>query len=338
MMASGPGMQPYLFREEDRPRFNLRSAGLMAVLLMLLLLLAITTTDPFRLDAKEIEQLEARREARQRDMVFRFMDTPDQVEENPDAEFLSDANRLKQSSPQLTETPENDDPVSVGNSQELKQQPLPTIPTQPQQAQPQVEPSPEQSEDVPQKEPAPDEPEEPSPEPEPKEVETPTDPTLNDPLAPKPYRKLTQSERKDVQKRAQREMVSRDQRPTGTFTERFDNPTGSAAPDTGFSIDTAGHDLGPYLKILKQLVKSNWRIPSIARFEVRGYAIIDFKLHQNGRITDAYVYTESGYEPLDTASLNAITGIYQAPPLPEHIDEPWIPIKFGFFYNMRPRY
>ena len=330
-------MQPYLFREADRPRFSLRSAGLLAVLLLLLLLAAITTTDPFRLNAKEVERLEARRQERQRDMVFRFMDTPDQVEENPNAEFLSDANRLKQSMKPLTEQPENNDPVSIGNSLELKQEPLPTVPTPPQQAQPQAKPTPKQ-EDASQEKPTPETPEEPQTEREPNEVEPLADPTLEDPFAPKPYRKLTKSELKDAQKEAQMEMVARESRPPGAVTERFDNPNGSAAPDMGFSIDTAGHDLGPYLKILKQLVKSNWRIPSIARFEVRGFAVVDFKLHQNGRITDAYIYTESGYEPLDTASLNAITGIYQAPPLPEHIQEPWIPIKFGFFYNMRPRY
>lgn len=332
-------MRNYYFREEERPKFNIRSAGFIAILLLVLLLISVVKTDPFRLDASELQEVVALREARQQDMVFRFMDTPDNLEENPDAEFLSDANRIKQSAPQQTERPENKDPVSLGNSFELKQEPLPTLPSPPQPAQPRVKPIAPQDNQQPNRETTPEEPEPPNQEPPPKDLAPKTtDPSATDPFAPKPYRKLSKQERKDAQKEAQLEMMARDRQTGGKFTERFHNPSGRSAPQAGFSIDTAGHDLGPYLNILKQLVKSNWRIPSIARFEVRGFAVVDFKLHQDGRITDAYLYTDSGYEPLDTASLNAITGIYKAPPLPEHIDEPFIPIKFGFFYNMRPRY
>ena len=334
-------MQTYHFREEDSPRFNIRRASIVALVLLLILLFMAAKANPLQLSPEEIEEMAALQEMRQRDMVFRFIDTPEQVEENPEAEFLSDANRIKQSSPQLTETPKNQDPVSIGNSFELKQEPLPTVPSKPQQAQAQqqtTEKATNQKDSNTPKE-TPEEPEEPqdsTEEPDPLASETPL--RENDPYTPKPYRKLSKNERKDLQKRAELEMVARDSSPSGALTERFDNPDGAAANQTGFSIDTAGHDLGPYLNILKQLVKSNWRIPSIARFEVRGFAVIDFKLHQDGRITDAYIYTQSGHEPLDTASLNAITGIFKAPPLPGHIKEPWIPIKFGFYYNMRPRY
>ena len=330
-------MQSYNFREEERPKFNIRTAGYTALLLMLLLLFFVARANPLTMDEEELQALAELQEARQQDMVFRFMDTPDSVDENPDPEFLSDANRIKQSAPQLTDTPENNDPVSVGNSLELKQEPLPTVPSQPQPAQPQSQPTPERDTAEPQETKPIEEPQEPQEEPAPEQPEE-IQPAINDPFAPKPYRKLTKQERKDAQREAAIAMKARESRPAGAVTERFDNPQGRSAPQAGFSIDTAGHDLGPYLKILQQLVKSNWRIPSIARFEVRGFAIIDFKLHKDGRITDATIYTKSGYEPLDTASLNAITGIYQAPPLPEHIDEPWIPIKFGFYYNMRPRY
>lgn len=335
-------MQTYLFREEDRPKFNIRRAGLISLVCIVLLLLAVAKSNPFELDSQTLEQiaLEQQKQQRQSDMVFRFMDTPNEVEENPDPEFLSDANRIKKSSEPLTETPENNDPVSVGNSLELKQQPLPTVPSEPQPATPQRVPNQSQDQEPQKEEPTeepPEEPEEPQETEAPKEPQ-PIDPTLDDPFAPKPYKKLSSKQRKDLAKKAEMEMMAQDRKPSGALTERYDNPNGSRANQTGFSIDTGGHDLGPYLNILKQLVKSNWRIPSIARYEVRGFSIIDFKLHKDGRITDAYIYTQSGYEPLDAASLNAITGIYKAPPLPKHIDEPFIPIKFGFYYNMRPRY
>ena len=106
---------------------------------------------------------------------------------------------------------------------------------------------------------------------------------------------------------------------------------------TGLSIETSRDDLGAYFKILRQLVKGNWRVPSIARFEVSGVSAVSFRIHKNGKISHVVLSDSSSHEPLDTSSMNAIINT-SPPPLPDHVEEDWIPVRFGFYYNMRPHY
>ena len=357
-MDHPPTTKPYLFREEDKPPFRLRSAGLWAVLLLLLLFWWGGDRHLFQLSAAELKVLEEARLERERDMTFRFVDAPADDVEQEEAEFLSDADRIKKSQPEEQETPDNNDPISVGNTYELEQgvpqanesggppvpnvQPSPPTPPQPQRQQ-QLQEEPEEVT-----------PEEAPPEPDREEpLEAETDETgqeaqeipdvrgqvPTDPNAPKPFRRLSSQEMDQIREQAAREMtVSGISRPMSRVDSSYDNPRGSSAPVTGMSIETSRDDLGDYLKILKQLIRGNWRIPNIARFEVSGFAVVYFRIHQDGKFSDAILYTESGHEPLDTAALNAIINTYKAPPLPQHVDEEWIPIRFGFYYNMRPRY
>ena len=109
-------------------------------------------------------------------------------------------------------------------------------------------------------------------------------------------------------------------------------------PQTGISVETSRDDIGAYLKILRQLVKGNWRIPPIGRYEVSGVAVVYFKLYKDGRITEAAVVSSSTYEELDSSALKAVTNSYQAPPLPPNVEEEWLPMKFGFYYNIRPNF
>ncbi len=345
----------YAFREEAPPRFNLRAAGVIALLLLALLLWSTERTYVFRLSAKELQRLEEAKRELERDMVFRFVDAPaDEVPEERDTRFFSDADRLKKSELTQKDPPENDDPISRGDTFELEnaKPPAPNRPaiaaTPPQP----VERPPEKADEA-----LPDEPEKPLEEPaeesalakneQPREADadfaedrgrTP----LPDAGGPKPYRKMTRQEKALARERAKQQLsalnLNETASPSSSSSGRYDNPAGSSASLAGLSVETSRSDLGEYLKILRQLVKSNWRIPNIARFEVSGVAVVYFRLHQDGRITDARVVRTSSYDPLDSSSLNAIINTYKAPPLPAHIDEEWIPMKFGFYYNMRPRY
>lgn len=353
---------PYQFREEDNPRFSFNKALLPSLLLLLLLFIGFEQVRPFTLSAEEQARLEEEAEAMSREMTFRFVDAPaESMPENPDAKYFSDADRTLKSQEQPTEEPENDDPASTGNTYELEQAQQPSPQNQaaqpsvaspnsaPAAAQPPLPPLP-QADSQPEQTTAETEPQQADEEnevpDEPVEVEGERDafesgqvPTA--PGAPKPYRPLSQKERAEITERAKRDMslqsqLSRQQAAAPSGGNRYHNPGGRATPNLGFSIDTAGHDLGPYLRILTQLVKSNWRVPTIAQFEVSGVTVVGFKLHKDGRITDAVVLVQSEHQPLDVSALNAITNTYKAPPLPDHIDEPWIPIKFAFYFNMRP--
>ncbi len=329
-----------MFREEENPKFGLGSAAVVALLLLGLFFLVFRDARLFLPNHDELSSLHQEKEALERELVFRFLNTPEDVPENEDAKFFSDAARLKKSEQSEEHPPENDDPISKGDTLELEQRALPRQQTKQRQeseaeavAQEVAKAVPEEPRDVAGSETIPEEPAQ-------ERVQPSTDlPLVED--GPKPYRKLSRQELLEARRRAQREMNVLERgavgRPARNSTQ-FHNPRGSAAPMTGLSIETTRHDLGPYLNILKQLIKSNWRVPSIARFEVSGATGVHFKIHKNGKITDARIISSSSYEPLDTASLNAIVNTYQAPPLPDHIEEAWIPIKFGFFYNMRPNY
>jgi len=318
------------FPEAERPRFTLSQAMLMVLLIVLALMwwAESRSWSPFTLSARELAALREEQQEQERDLVFRFLNAPTIEEAPPEVDFYSDANREFLSRQDQELPPENDDPISRGDTYELEQRsanpvPLPRNPVTVPTDQP---PLPEVTESE----------------------ATETESAQEDPSiipqfdgGPKPYRKPTQQEQELARKRAQKQMAIASTAPSrgpGYDRNQYENPMGRSAPKLGFSIDTAGHDLGPYLNKLKQLVRGHWRIPTIAQFEVSGFAVVEFKLHRDGRITDTVVRQSSRYEPLDVSAFNAIHTIHTAPPLPSHIDEEWIPIKFGFYFNMRPPY
>lgn len=391
----------YLFREEEKPRFNIQHSGLVGLILAALLLwLLWESKDVFSLSAAELDVLQELAEQDQqqeRPMTFRFMEAPEDDEE-VDAKFLSDANRI-QKAPVPDAPNEDPDPFSEGNTYELENapelanQPRPTVPVQPQPSfmdrrpshEATLTPPPEQNEPTAQptevEELQPEEVEEPQDNPneeEPREVpeteaeetsttELPNEPEPLDiegssveaepteiekvgkeapgqgtvplpPNAPKPYKKMSIEEQLTARREAAQNMDFTHGGARVVQGARYNNPTGAGSPNLGLTVETNRSDMGPYLKILKQLVQGNWRIPNIARFEVAGVTGISFKIHKDGRISDVQVALTSRYEPLDVAALNAINNTDPAPPLPQHVEEDFVPIKFGFYYNMRPRY
>ena len=339
-------MEMFIFREEEKPKFKPGAAGLFALLLLLLLFWFTANTPLFQLSAEEIRALEAQKREQERELTFRFLDEPEDEVEHENPRFLSDANRIRKSRQIEERPPENDDPISQGNTFELeKAREAVTETAQSRAAVPQ--PPVESPVKTAKNEPAKSSEEKTRETPDPAEEEmtrTEPEPVVSgnvptDPGAPKPYRKLSSEELAEARQKARQEMTALSlQQARSRETDQYHNPTGSAAPALGMSVETSRSDLGAYLKILKQLVKGNWRVPNIARFEVSGVTVIYFKIHKNGKFSDARVVSSSQHEPLDTSALNAIINTYQAPPLPDHVDEEWIPIRFAFYYNMRPRY
>lgn len=341
----------------------------MVVSSLLLLLLFWTAKDrnPFAMSRVELAQLAQKQaEQQQDDMVFRFVDAPADQTEVEDARFLSDADRIEKS--QQTDAPnQNNDPLSQGNTYELKNRN-----NQPEAASPQSQPSPPvnqpPSPQLSQREPTP------KPQESDRQAqdnasqaeemdealqETPEEVTASEdgsnaqpseagagdaPLfegGPKPYRKLSEAQKQELAAKAQQEMKAVSLSETmgnSSDSGTYHNPDGRNAPTLGLSVETNRSDMGEYLKILRQLIKGNWRIPAIARFEVAGVTGVAFNIHKDGRITDVELIKGSGYDPLDVSATNAITTTYQAPPLPDHVDEDPVPMKFAFYYNMRPRY
>jgi len=337
-------MNAYLFRDEEKPKFNFGLASALALLLLSLLLWLGNESDLFQLSAAEIARLDALRKEQERDLTFRFMDAPEDIVEKRDAKFLSDADHLQRSQPSPQAPNQDPDPFSQGDTYELKERQAEAA-SRPAVIQPPSPQAPErltEKEAKEAKEAVTEEADVPDPE---KEAEEKTEDVAEAgdlPLlanAPKPYHKLTEQERSRASQQALADlrMAESDVR-RNQESSQYHNPTGSSQPMTGLTVETNRSDLGDYLRILRQLIKGNWRIPSIARYEVAGVTGISFRIHKDGSISDVYVALGSNYEPLDTAALNAINNTHPAPPLPAHVEEEWIPIKFGFYYNMRPRY
>lgn len=318
---------PSFMREEDEPRFKLWQASMIAVVVLALLLLLVDRSRAFdvSLSPEELAELRAIQAEKERDLVFRFIEAPTEERKEDDAKYMSDADRVIQSAELPEQEVDNEDPVSLGDSIELEnQQPAPMLPNEVAQTA-QAETKPQQAEPEPESD-------------EPQPLEENPDPVFQLVDGPKPYRPLTEKEVEQSKKAAESRIEREASRPSVASVpgRRYDNPTGRQAPNVGFNIDTSGHDLGPYLKKLVELVKSNWRIPEIARLEASGVVVVYFELHQDGMVKATSVIQNSDFEPLDASSYNAIRNVYQAPPLPDHIEEPWIPIKFSFYYNVRP--
>ena len=336
----------YRFREIEKPRFSLQSGFLSAMLFLMLFFFLLDQSKilQVQLTPEEIQKIKESQDELERDLLFRFIESPeDDIIPKKDTAY-SDLDRKAKSMTNEELEPENEDPFSRGESFELKQRNEPEPEDSPQPAKPLS------LDQIPTPAAPPTMPEEPEPVEEDKEkkdlpeldTERETEKFGKIPTwtgAPKPYRPPSKEELKQANEAAKQALAKESrfkQQNQARESEQYDNLEGRATPSIGFSIDTAGHDLGPYLKLFIQLVKGNWRIPNIARLEASGVTGIEFKLHKDGSITEAHVLSESGFEALDSSSLNAILNTHPAPPLPAHIEEEWIPIKFGFYYNVRP--
>jgi TonB family protein len=316
---------PFEFRQEERPRFTLGSATLWAVLLLLLLTWLGDRAGTLLSLTKPSDQGAA--EPVSQELSFRFLESPEEtVEPTPDA-AASDVNRSRAASDDQAKRER--DPASQGSTFDLAP-PLnqatagQTLPAQPGEAQPTNNAkSARQGAEQRRKENA---------------AEPSSLADLFSKDGPQPYRKPSPGELDASQQAAAAHLSAQASAGAagGPRLRSYDNPDGGGADRLGFSIDTAGHDLGPYLKLLVQLVRSNWRIPAVALIDTKGIVVVRFHLHRDGRITDTTLVRLSEYEPLDASSFNAITAVHKAPPLPSHITEEWIPIHFSFYYNVRP--
>lgn len=174
---------------------------------------------------------------------------------------------------------------------------------------------------------------EPEPEPEPAREEAPVLPREDaEPEKPKP----APTPRETLPKPA-RETPKKPEPPkpsSGAETGR--NPAGTAAQGTpegeaGRRGDAAGNPLGTtafgsaiagidsdfkfayYIDQLLEAINAKWARPDMGD-DVR--AILSFRIHRDGRVTDIEVAESSGYNSYDLAALRAVQNAAPFPPLP----------------------
>jgi outer membrane biosynthesis protein TonB len=115
------------------------------------------------------------------------------------------------------------------------------------------------------------------------------------------------------------------------------NPTAVANMEET-SYDVGGVDMKPYIRRIYRIVQSSWNplVPKEAGPPVNksGEVLICFKILPNGHLMEGGMVLggRSGDVALDRAAWGAIaTSVY--PPLPTEFKEPFLEVRFQFFYN-----
>lgn len=106
--------------------------------------------------------------------------------------------------------------------------------------------------------------------------------------------------------------------------------------NTNFNVD--GMDMNPYIRRIYRIVQSSWNplVPKEAGPPVNksGEVLICFKILPNGHLMEGGMMLggRSGDVALDRAAWGAIsTSVF--PPLPAEFKEPYLEVRFQFFYN-----
>lgn len=114
----------------------------------------------------------------------------------------------------------------------------------------------------------------------------------------------------------------------------FMNEGSARASIGGISINTTAWDFAPYLLDLKHRIKQHW-IPPLAFAAlgaIHGYTWVQFRIHPDGNIEALDVVEAEGHDSLHRSSVNAIKGAAPFRALPADFPEPYLDVKFGFYY------
>jgi TonB family protein len=117
---------------------------------------------------------------------------------------------------------------------------------------------------------------------------------------------------------------------------------GGAQYGNGVSIltPTEGVDFNSYINRLLAKLKQNWIavMPESFYLGDKGIVAISFRINRDGSFPGESLSLDrtSGKEPLDTAAASAIRATSPFEPLPPQFKGPFIDLRIGFYYNIRP--
>ncbi len=101
-----------------------------------------------------------------------------------------------------------------------------------------------------------------------------------------------------------------------------------------------GVDFNSYINRLVAKVRQNWIavMPESVKLGDQGVVGITFRINSDGSFPPELLNLErtSGKQPLDTAALSAIRASSPFEPLPPQFKRPYIELRFGFYYNVKP--
>ena len=104
--------------------------------------------------------------------------------------------------------------------------------------------------------------------------------------------------------------------------------TGGGTGAGGY-LDVANFCCPDYLVTMLQLVQSNW----MARQEVSGETLVEFRIQRDGRLTDIELEKSSGYAALDLTAQRALFMTQRLPPLPSAFPDDHLTVHLRFPYQ-----
>jgi len=291
---------------------SLKKVFILSILLHLLLLLI-----PLRVVIKDTREALADELKKEIDrMTFIFVETPEDAVESPVEQvtpFISDKN-LAASSPEAPTELSEGLPYQEGRSEIAAMLPEPTPSSTPRGA---TDGSQQQPEEV--------------PDPQSRE---------QDAASFDAFRQLEALSRLAPPKVEEKPLTQPQQpqadqsRPYAPSAPRFDSPRSRAPLGADFRLSTYNWNWAPYLKELKKRIESNiYPPPAFYMAMARGRTFLQFRIQQDGSITDFKLITYTGHESLKDTSVNAIKASVPFLPLPSDFPEDFLEITVGFFYN-----
>ncbi len=114
---------------------------------------------------------------------------------------------------------------------------------------------------------------------------------------------------------------------------------GSGWKNYGASVafDTHGINLDPWIKEVIRKVKSNWIIPTAAKYGLKGYNAFYLVFEKDGSLGVFKIIIKSKVLSFNLSSANAIKGSVPFPPIPDYYPYKDVKARFLFYYNLYPQ-
>jgi TonB family protein len=118
-------------------------------------------------------------------------------------------------------------------------------------------------------------------------------------------------------------------------SSQFDNSQGSGAFGPAIQFDTKGVEFGPWIRRFIAQIKRNWEIP-YAAMSMKGHVVITFNVHKDGTITDLMVVAPCSVEGFNNAAFGALAASNPTQPLPLEYPAERAFFTITFYYNETP--
>lgn len=125
--------------------------------------------------------------------------------------------------------------------------------------------------------------------------------------------------------------------PQGRCGEEFGLSIGAHGHQMGavdILSDTQGVDFGPYVERMLHTVRDNWYkfVPASESMK-KGKLAIEFAIRKDGKLAKMCLVATSRDAALDRAAWKGIIASNPFPALPNDFTEPYLAMRFRFYYN-----